>query len=164
MNEKFMPGTLVEFEGNAWTDKLIKFGERLRGKKGSQFSHMGIIVDMDGGTVEAVGRGIVKSRVGSRTYKILDPFHPDDKLAYISCVTYARWCANPKRNSKIKYGYLTIISIAIDLIFGGKFSFRSGNTLICSELAAKAAEHGGWICPKLDTSHVMPSDMDKWLS
>lgn len=152
----YIPGSIALFHSKGFLGKLIRFGERIRGKKGTYWNHAGVIIDEAGNTVEALGHGVMNDELGTRDFTILNPADMSD-LQRAKVVTFAKSCLGDH------YGYLTIVSIGVDLVIRSRFSFRNGKSLICSELAARALEHGSWICPKLDTSHVMPSDLDKWL-
>ncbi len=107
----------------------------------------------DGTLIEALAHGVVRGTLDA---------YPDHQI-----VSYP--CANPELAYKFvesclgdKYGYLTDLSIGLDLLTPKFIHFKSGKTLICSELVARALEHVGWISPKLDTSHVMPSDLAEY--
>ena len=149
-------GDIVLVHGHGVVDRLIQFGERIRdSKEASYYNHAAYIVGSNGLLLQATGRGIefgnfYTSFATDETLVIPNPlgrFQTQDALKF------ANSCIN------VKYGYLEIVSIGCDLLTPHFIHFKSGNTLICSEFVAKILEHGGWISPKLDTSHVMPSDL-----
>ena len=63
-----------------------------------------------------------------------------------------------------KYGVLTIISIAFNLLTPSevRVDIRRDGTLICSAAVARALEHGGWWCP-VDPFQITPAQIDKFL-
>ena len=151
------PGDIMLTHSSGLVGWAIRTGERIRDpRKAARWNHAGVIIDTYGATVEALGSGVKFSSVQMHPkHVIIDTGMSDADRAQV--VAWARYAVGKP------YGYLTILSIALDLLTPSAFHFRSGRTLICSELAAKALEHGGWICPKIDTSHVMPSELAKWL-
>ena len=149
-------GDIVLVHGNSVVDRLIQFGERIRdSKQASFYNHAAYVISADGSLLQATGRGIEfgnfhTSFANNETLVIPNPLNPAQTQ---DALKFAESCIN------VKYGYLEIASIGLDLLSPHFIHFRSGNTLICSEFVAKILEHGGWISPKLDTSHVMPSDL-----
>ncbi len=166
---KFTAGDILLVHDFSFISKAIRLGERikifgniLRGratrldlKNASKWNHAALIVDENGGLLQALGHGITDGNVSDyKEFKILKSNFTPEQLQ--SVLKFAKSCVG------VPYGYLDIVSIALD-IFIPFAHFRDGNTLICSQFVAKAWEHGGWICPKLDTSHVMPSDLEEWI-
>ena len=137
---------------------LIRVGERLHFKgKGSQWSHAALIVSDDGKTIEAQARGVVASTVSAHSVcQVVDSGLSDAGRQQVC--RFAASCLGDE------YGYLTLASIVLDLLTPSFLTFRRPKTLICSELVARSLEHGGWICPDLDTSQVMPSDLCRWFT
>lgn len=164
-NRLYNPGDILLTKGTAALDRLIQFGERIRdGKIASQYNHAAYILNSSGLILEAGGKGIVYGHVSD--YPVEDTLIISNFLSPPNtqqAIRFALSCAPVDNKPKVKYGYLTDVSIGIDLLTPGFVHFRSGNTLICSQFVAKCLEHGGWICPKLDTSHVMPSDLYLYL-
>ena len=153
----YTPGDIVLCHGPGWISRLIRFGERMRDPASdSQWNHAAIISDEDGTIIEAVGKGVRKGSLADYPDHIIIP-------SRLSAQDTAQALAFAESCVGIEYGYLTDVSIGISLLVPWSVHFQSRDTLICSELVARALEHGGWICPKLDTSHVMPSDLAKWL-
>ena len=63
----------------------------------------------------------------------------------------------------VQYGFLTIACIGINLLLLPQIinlDINVGHSLICSELVAKAWEHGGWICP-VSSDAITPAEMYK---
>ena len=57
-----------------------------------------------------------------------------------------------------KYGYLTILSIALSLLFGGRLGFGVDGQEICSGLVGRALERTGEVFEE-DPWHMMPADL-----
>ncbi len=138
--------------GTTWLDKLIRFGERIRSApKDARWSHAAVVMP-DGSLIEALSHGVQRGSLAA---------YPDHALLSFGCTKAQAEAAYAFAESCLgdEYGYLTDLSIGLDLLTPAFIHFKSGDTLICSELVARTLEHAGWISPKLDTSHVMPSDL-----
>ena len=63
-----------------------------------------------------------------------------------------------------KYGILTIISIAFNILTPSeiRLDIHRDGTLICSAAVARALEHGGWWCP-VDPFQITPAQIDQFL-
>jgi len=150
------PGDLVLVHGTGKVSQLILFGEKLHDKD-AYWSHAAMVADVDGGTIEAQAKGIVRGHVDKYNLKkIVDIGRNDEDRQKM--LAFGEFCLK----QHVRYGYLDDISIGIDLLSPNKFDFKTQNTLICSEFYARALEHTGWICPKLSVAHVMPEDLDDW--
>ena len=57
-----------------------------------------------------------------------------------------------------EYGFVTIVSIAVSLVTGGKFAFAIDGQLICSGLVARALERTTAIF-KHDPARIMPAEL-----
>lgn len=150
------PGDILLVRSTGLIPRLIRLGEAMR-RKGpwAYWSHIAVIVSADGATIEAQAKGVVASHISAHPdCAVIDTGLSDPDRA--QAVTFAYSCHGDR------YGYLTILSIVLDLLTPNVLSFRSPKTLICSELGARALEHGGWVSPLLDTSTVMPSDLAYW--
>ena len=161
------PGDIFLTHGSGFVSRTIQFGESLyrpRGrsealqKRAAGMNHTGIITSRSGGTIEALGRGVVRGNLihyKPNEIRVIDTrLTPEQRELMIA---YAE--------SKLgdPYGWLQIASIAGDILSGTRFSLRWGDSVICSELVAQALEHTGWICPKGNTALTYPSDIDAWL-
>lgn len=156
MNAK--PGDIILCHSSGILGKLIRIGERIRDpRKSAKWNHAAVVLDNNGSIMEALKHGISLGNISAYPdHEVISNNFTQPQVEDL--LRYA------KAMQGVPYGYLTIISIALDLLLPFIAHFRSGKTLICSEFAAKTWEHAGWICPKIDTSHVMPSDLDKWLN
>ena len=81
---------------------------------------------------------------------IIDVKVPDEDRQ--AMVTYAR------TQLGVKYGFVSIVSIAFSLLTGSKFEFGIAGQLICSEFFGEAAERGGVTIP-MKSSRLMPADV-----
>ena len=136
--------------------RLIGLGELLRdGKPWDYWTHAAFIVNDSGATIEAQAKGIVPSRVSAHPDSLVVPSGLSSE-GRENAVRFAESCLGDH------YGYLTILSIAADLITPRALILRSPRTLICSEFVARCLEHGGWISPELDAGRVKPSNLAKW--
>lgn len=166
------PGDLVLTHGSAWTSRLIRFGQRLRihgdDRKYTHWNHVAIVVADDGSLVEALGAGVTRTHVSKyepREYRVLriDASAADRAQAVRFCLYAAGevYANGVPRGERIRYGWVTIVSIAFTLITGARFSFQLDGTEICSGLAARAMERTGAIFNR-GPSHVMPADIAKY--
>jgi hypothetical protein len=173
----WVPGDFILTHGSALTSKLIRFGQRLRihGKDivFTYYNHAALVVGDDGALIEALGRGI--SRVNAAKYRpkeyhlVRIAAHNADRT---QAVEFARWAAGevngrgqqipPDQRVPQRYGFLTIVSIALTLLTGAKFSFALDGQEICSGLVARAQERVGTIFGERDPGHIMPADLAKY--
>lgn len=159
----FLPGDFVLTHGNAWTSRLIRFGQRLRfrgeDRKYARWNHAAIFVDGEGTIVEALGGGVQQRHISvykptEYTVVRIDSIvaSSDDRW---QAAVFAQWSRNQP------YGFATIFSIAYGLLAGGKFTFGFDGQHICSGLVARALERTGAIFNRTP-SHIMPADLAKY--
>lgn len=154
------PGDFILTRGNAWTSKLIQFGQMLRfhgnDKKYTRWNHAAIVINTQGDIIEALGSGVKKRHIS--VYKPKDYYYvrinamPHDRDQAVNFALYA--LGEP-------YGWSTIVSIAISLITGLKFSFGFDGEQICSGLIARAMERTSAIFNR-SPSHITPADLAKY--
>lgn len=157
---QFTKADFILTHGDAWTSKLIRFGQRLRihgdDRKYTHWNHAAIISAEDGTIIEALGRGVCEGHISKYTAKevhlVRISAEPGDRE---QAVDFATW------SLKQRYGWLTIASIAISLLTGGKFAFAFEGQAICSGLVARALERTGAIFNRTPT-HIMPADLAKY--
>lgn len=110
-----------------------------------------MIVDNQGSIIEALGRGISQSHISD--YKPTEYYvvHIDATEAdRQEAVTFARACLGQR------YGWLTLVSIALSLLTGTKLSFGFDGQQICSGLVARSLERTTAIFLP-EASHIMPA-------
>jgi uncharacterized protein YycO len=138
--------------------RLLSWGERRRfkddDKKYARWNHTGLIVGTNGEIIEATHKGVVKSNISeykSRDYMIVTP-HFDNNVDIDQMIQFAEWALGKE------YGILTIISLSLWALVGGKFDISLDGTIICSGLVARALERAGYIFDR-DPSRVTPADL-----
>jgi hypothetical protein len=135
----FQPGDFVLVKSKTFQAKLIRFGQwiRFRGddRRYIGWSHAAMIVGADGSLVEAVGTGVRRmnlSHYQDTEYAIVNIdalVEPPDRA---EVVAFAEWCLDER------YGYLTILSIALSMLTGSKLIFGIDSQNVCSGLVARA--------------------------
>jgi len=153
-----VPGTLVFAHSNGLMGRVIRFGERLRWRGGHFYNHVAIVDRIEDGVayvIQAEARGVTDDKalhtVGR--YTLVDmPRHVDVEDA----LHFAR------EQVGSSYGWLTILSIAIDIVTPFWFvAFRRGNSWICSALVGESLRAGGWVRNFADVYCVTPAQL--WL-
>lgn len=141
---------------------LVRFGEALRywgaDAPFAHWSHAAIFVDDDGGLVEALGGGVQKRNISVYSNTEYVVVHLPESTARTDrqqAVAFADHCLNDK------YGWLTIVSVGLSLLTGGKFGFGIDGQQICSALVARALERLGEIFTENEPWHIMPADLAK---
>jgi uncharacterized protein YycO len=158
--DAYAPGDFILTHGTAWTSWFIRFGQRIRfrGKDSryAHWSHAALIVSGQGDVIEALGAGVQKRNID--VYKHTEYFvvridaSPDDRNEEVA---FAEYCLGES------YGFLTIVSIALGLLTGAKFTFAFDGQTICSGLVARALERTTAIFNRTP-SHIMPADLAKF--
>lgn len=154
---KYVPGDFVLVSTNGILAKLIRFGQFIRYhgkmKPYSHWNHAAMVIDEDGTIVEAVGRGVIYSNISE--YKNVEYYYVTTKLNKQSRDQSVAAC---KSFIKDKYGFLTILSIALELVTGIKIQFTNGNTMICSAVVAQSLWAGGVVFDR-NPYQMMPADL-----
>lgn len=157
---EFEPGDFILTHGTSWTSWLIRFGQGLRfwgaKRRFTWWNHAAIIVSADGALVEALGAGVTRTNISkyrpaeyhlvSISEIVASGADRDEALAF------AEWCVG------MPYAWLIIVSIAMSLVTGGKFTFGFDGQAICSGLVARALERTKAIFNRTP-SHIMPADL-----
>jgi len=158
--QQFEPGDFILTHGKSWTSWLIRFGQGLRfwgaDRRYTWWSHAAMIVAADGALVEALGAGVTRTNISKyrpAEYHLVSISEivasPEDRS---EAVAFAEWSVG------MPYGYINIVSIAISLLTGGKFTFGFDGQAICSGLVARALERTKAIFNRTP-SHIMPADL-----
>src|ERR1051326_3828465 len=162
--EDLKPGDFILTHGNTFYSYLIRFGQGIRfygvDRKYTWWSHAAMITSVDGELVEALGPGVEQtniSRYKETDYHLIQLGSLADEHDRQQVVEFAKWCLGEQ------YGWVTILSIAIGLIMGGKFKFGFDGQQICSGLVARALERTDAIFDR-SPSHIMPADLAKYFS
>lgn len=147
-------GDLILVRTSGFLARIIRLGEWLhRRGRSCRWNHAAVAVSPTE-VVEATGRGVARRPLRYTDFHVVPSRMSGEDRGQV--VTFATSCVG------VRYGYVTILSIALDLLTPAFWSFRSSRTLICSELAARAWEHGGHVWPELDCARIMPSDLAFW--
>lgn len=162
----FQAGDFVLTHGDAWTSKLIRFGQRLRihgaDRRFTHWNHAAILVSDEGALIEALGRGVSRTHLSkyreAEYHLVRIGASPQDRD---QARAFADWAAGPGDGEGQRYGFLTIVSIAYTLLTGGRFTFAIDGQAICSGLVARAMERTGAIFNRTPT-HIMPADLAKY--
>lgn len=156
-----IPGDFVLTHGKSWTSRLIRLGQKLRYRGPdriyTRWNHAAIFVSDNGDIVEALGGGVQRRNIvvyKNTEYHVvrLEDVPDVDRKHEID---FALACLNDE------YGYATIVSIALSLLFASKFGFGIDGQEICSALVARCLERIGEIFPQ-DPWHMMPADLARF--
>jgi hypothetical protein len=154
---KYVPGDFLLVSTTGILAKFIRLGQFLRYhgamKPFSHWNHAAMVIDEEGNIIEAVGRGVVVSHISE--YKDVEYYYVSTKLNKQSRDQVS---AASKSFIKDKYGFVTIISIALELLTGIKIQFNSSNSMICSAVVAQSLWAGGVIFDR-NPYQMMPADL-----
>ncbi len=158
------PGDFLLTHGDAWSSKIIRFGQGLRihgdDRVYTHWNHAALVVTARGDIVEALGNGVTRgnaSRYKEKEYEVVRIDSPKNSKDRQQAVAFGKWAAEGKQ----RYGFVTIASIAFTLLTGAKFSFFVDGQQICSGLVARSMERTGAIFSR-DPIHIMPADLAKY--
>ena len=152
------PGDFLLTHAHAWTSALIRFGESIRyrgpNRKFAYWSHAVAVVSDTGEIVEALGSGVqtgnISKYAGTDYAYVRIQATPEDRAEMANF-------ALEQARVHTKYGYLTLVSIALGLLTSGRLTFGLSGTEICSGLVARMLERGTYIW--VDPPSVMPADL-----
>ena len=157
-----LPGDFILTHSSGLYGKLIRFGEAIRywgqDRIFAHWSHAAIFVNDAGDIIEALGGGVQRRNIsvyhGTEYVVVHLPADTIDRDRQ-EAVNFAEFCLNDK------YGWLTIVDIALCLGTGAKISFGVDGQQICSALVARSLERIGEIFREAEPWHVMPADLAK---
>lgn len=163
MRTDFSPGDFILTHGKSVFSYLIRVGQGLRfwgkDRRYTWWSHAAMIISADGGIIEALGAGVERTNITKYRHTEYHLVHLFSSIAddhdRQQSVTFAEWTLGQR------YGWATIASIAVSLLFGGKFTFGFDGQFICSGLVARALERTNAIFDR-SPSHIMPADLAKY--
>ncbi len=143
--------------GSSTMGRLIRVGERMRyrgpDRKYARWNHVALLVDADGGIIEADERGVHRADISK--YEAVEYYLVHIQAyeeARTHAVQFAEWCLRQR------LGRLTFVSIALMLLMRSKLDFGLDGQETCSGLVARSLEHAG-IIMETDPSRTMPSDL-----
>ena len=150
-------GDFILTHGDEWTSRLIRFGQSLRYRgpsaKYTYWNHTALVVDDRGSIVEALGTGVAE-----RSIHDYDPTQYTLVRIDASDADRAEAAAFACSAIGAPYGWITIVSIAVSLVTGGKLAFAIDGQLICSGLVARALERTTAIF-RHDPARIMPAEL-----
>lgn len=159
---RWQAGDILLTHGNSVFAKLIGFGQRLRihgaDRKYAWFTHAALVVGPGGELVEAMGSGVLRRNA--------DDYRPQDYVVVRTgaepgdvkeMLEFADWVVDVRS----KYGWTTVVSIALTMLTGAKFAFFISGEFICSGFVARTMERTGAIFTR-DSTHVTPADLAKY--
>jgi hypothetical protein len=153
------PGDFILTHGAEFFSRLIQLGQGLRytgaDRLFTYWNHSALIVSADGAIVEALGPGVRRNTLAEYDQTQYTVVHIDaseeDRAEMVAFAQH--WIG-------ARYDWATIVSIAVSLVTGAKFSFGFAGQLICSGLVARALERTTAIFEE-EPSHVMPAGLAK---
>lgn len=153
------PGDFILTHGAELFSELIRIGQELRFRGSDRpytyWNHAALIVSTDGAIIEALGTGVERRSIADydpTQYTVVHIVASREDRA--EAVAFAEHCVGQP------YGFATIVSIALSLLTGAKFSFGFNGQLICSGLVARALERTTAIFDD-EPSHIMPAQLAK---
>jgi uncharacterized protein YycO len=153
------PGDFILTHGAELFSRLIQIGQGLRyvgaDRPYTYWNHTALIVSDEGALVEALGAGVRRSTLAAydQTQYTVVRIDASDEDRHEMVAFAEHWIG-------AKYDWATIVSIALSLLTGAKFSFGFAGQLICSGLVARALERTTVIFEE-EPSHVMPAGLAK---
>jgi hypothetical protein len=156
------PGDFIVTHGKGLFDQLIRFGETLRvsaaDRKYAYWNHAALITSPDGNLIQAMAQGVERGNLSD--YAVSDYYlvrirASDEDRAEV--VAFGEWALN----AHSKYGFLTLISIALTIITGCKLTFFIDGSFICSGLVARAQERTTALFSH-DPVHITPAELAQY--
>src|SRR5512135_2787200 len=160
----FEPGDFILTHSSGFLGALIRFGQTLRfvgrNRRFAWWSHAALVVSPAGDLIEALGTGVQRRHISEyqpADFQLVRLRSLASETDRIQVVRYADWALGQE------YGWLTIISISLSLLMGGKFTFGFDGQSICSGLVARALERTSAIFDR-SPSHILPADLARYFS
>ena len=141
--------------------RMIRLGEWISFRKGDQWNHAFVIDRVENG-VAYVLQATLKGVTNTATLDEVAPggryitFAPPEIVMSKELLYFAR------KQVGLRYGYWTIVAIAIDIVTWQWFpAFRGARkqSWICSALVGESLRYGGWYTPLLDIYTVTPAQL-----
>ena len=138
----------------------IKFGSWLRRYEPPhrRFSHAVLVISEDGAIAEALSRGVVRghlSRYEPANYVLVrvgvEPHDQAQILDFADSVLEAR----------TRYGFMTIVGLALFCVTGAQLCIQQAGTAICSGFVSDALTRAGHVWPRPPFA-MMPADLARY--
>jgi len=153
----FQPGDFILVETGGIAAKTIRLGQLIRYhgrmKPFAKWNHAAIITDVDGTLIEARPTDVTRANISEYTNFSVYVVHTNlDEQSQKQTIAAAESFLNDK------YGWITILSIMVQLLTGIKVQISFGNSIICSALVAQSLWAAGVIFSD-NTYQMMPADL-----
>jgi hypothetical protein len=153
-------GDLVFVHSNKLIGRVIQLGERLRWNKlDARYNHVAIIDRVEGDkafVIQAEAKGVTND-------KELTTLSADGSFIVVplpAACDRQKVLAFARAQVGSKYGWLSIASVALDILTPSFFPlFRRNNSWICSAVAAESLRFGGWFYSWPDVYTVTPAQL-----
>lgn len=158
MSTTAQPGDLVFAHSTGVIGRAIRLAERLRWKRASEWNHVAIVDRIENEKVyiiQAEARGVTDTAT-------LDTVAPGGHYEIVpppAEVDRDRLLAFARGEVGTKYGYVTILAIAVSIIAPWVFTVHVPGTWVCSAVAAEALRAGGWVHRWPDVYSVTPAQL-----
>ena len=143
--------------------RLIRLGEALKLKKGSEWNHAFIVSDKKTWTGEPlIIQATLKGVTGNCALSTVAPGGDYTILELPPGVDPAKVLEFAKAQVGMRYGYFTILAIALDIVTWQWFpAFRGARkpSWICSALSGESLRFGGWLHEFIDIYTTTPSQL-----
>jgi uncharacterized protein YycO len=161
---EYEPGDFILTHRNRPIAALISFGQarRFRGPDApfAHWSHTALVVDRDGGLVEAEALGVVKTPISKYT---ATEYHLVRLGAELAAEGRKRAIDYANAQVGVAFGYLALAGVSIYLLTGLPVRLMRRNHQICSELVVRALQAGG-LLTDADPALTLPADLAKRFS
>lgn len=156
----YAPGDVIFAHGRGFLSRAIQIAEKVRLKSGKHPNHAAIIVDVDKlgqvRIVQATSKGVT-----SLWYSSPKDLAPGGNVVVVPrpCPDWLAAVDFANEQVGMKYGYLTIFSIAVSIIAPWFLTIRRPGTWICSALVAQSLLAGGRMDTWPDVYQVTPAQL-----
>lgn len=155
-----LPGDILLVRTDHLVSRLIRLGQRIGGytREESRWNHVAVCVG-GGQIVEALTHGVERTDVAR--------YRPE-QLCEVYAIPHATSiaAADDMRQNAVRfalscvgerYGFLTILAVAVKALTGGRLDFGLSGTHICSGLAARSLERLGYVFEPWDPEELTPA-------
>lgn len=126
----------------------------------SYWNHVFVVISCDG---TVTGTLVIQAEAHGVQYASLDKVAPGGEWAILPCPTGVdrlKVIAEAGHLNRIKYAFVSIISIAFNLLpLPVRLNVHENGTLICSAVGALALLAGGWLKQWPDLYSVTPAEL-----
>lgn len=149
------PGDFLLIRTDHFASRLIRFGQRSYGSEDAQWNHVALYIGQ-GQVAEALTKGVVISDAGKypTARRVCCKGSTSERL---HAAEFARSCAGER------YGWPTILCIAVKVLTKGRIDFGVSGTSICSGLVARSLERMGYNFNPYDPAELTPAYLAKEL-